>query len=201
MYTAPELLEKRYKSPLLRYVAGLLSLFALIGILAAQVWACSAIFEILGVDPTLAAIVATSVFIIYTAMSGLWAAVLTDLLQIILGTVGVVIATVVAWFQIGSWENLTTRLNELQATGILTESANYYTQLGSPGISLIGLTIFATVMYTMIGQDFYQRLFAAKDPQTSLKGSIIGAACFYVCWRWFLHSRVFLLWFFQKILR
>jgi len=41
-----------------------------------------------------------------------------------------------------------------------------------PGASIIVLTLIAAVMYALIGQDFYQRLFASKGDKTAMKTAI-----------------------------
>ena len=50
---------------------------------------------------------------------------------------------------------------------------NYFSFWGL-GTSSIMWLLLPTIMYTLIGQDFYQRLFAAKDGEVAKKASIIG---------------------------
>jgi SSS family solute:Na+ symporter len=92
LYTVPDFLESRYQSRTLRVLGALLSLVALVGILAAQVNAARSAFSITGLDPLLTAVLATGVFIAYTAFGGLWAAAISDVVQIAIAGVGVVIA-------------------------------------------------------------------------------------------------------------
>ncbi|MEM4810041.1 MAG: hypothetical protein QW249_05965, partial [Desulfurococcaceae archaeon] len=93
VYTVPELLYMRYRSKVVQLIAASLSLLALIGITGAQIVACGALFEAMGLDWAWGATLSAIIFITYTALSGLWAVALTDLAQIIIGSLGVVIAT------------------------------------------------------------------------------------------------------------
>ncbi|AMQ19498.1 sodium transporter [Thermococcus peptonophilus] len=168
-YTVPEVLEMRYRSKAIRLLAATLSLLALVGILGAQVWAASAVFEAIGLPGTAGAVFATLVFIAYTALSGLWAVALTDFIQIIIGSIGILVAVVLGLIKVGGISGLEATLDGISG---LPQPADQYFSLTSLGPSLLALTLIATVMYTLIGQDFYQRLFAAKDEKTARKGAI-----------------------------
>jgi len=152
LYTVPDVLEMRYRSKTIRLLAALLSLLALVGILGAQVWAASAIFEAIGLPGTAGAVLATLVFIVYTAFSGLWAVALTDFVQIIIGSVGIFVAVVLGLIKMGGINGLKNALEGIQG---LPQPASSYFSLTSLGASLLALTLLATVMYTLIGQDFY----------------------------------------------
>lgn len=173
LYTVPDVLEMRYKSKTLRLLAAMLSLLALVGILGAQVWAASAVFEAIGLPGTAGAVLATLVFIAYTAFSGMWAVALTDFLQVTIGSVGIFVAVVLGLMKVGGINGLRSALEDIQG---LPQPASSYFSFTSLGTSLLALTLVATVMYTLIGQDFYQRLFAAKDERTARKGAIYAGA-------------------------
>ncbi|ASJ03745.1 sodium transporter [Thermococcus profundus] len=168
-YTVPEVLEMRYKSKAIRLLAATLSLLALVGILGAQVWAASAVFEAIGLPGTAGAVFATLVFIAYTALSGLWAVALTDFIQIIIGSIGILVAVILGLIKVGGVSGLKRALDGISG---LPQPAGQYFSFTSLGPSLLALTLIATVMYTLIGQDFYQRLFAAKDERTARKGAV-----------------------------
>ncbi|NLO25860.1 MAG: sodium:solute symporter family protein, partial [Clostridiales bacterium] len=91
-YTVPDYLEQRYGGKTIRILGSLLSLVALIGILAAMVLSARGALEILGITGNTGAILATLVFIVYTTFGGLWAATITDAAQLIIATLGVVLA-------------------------------------------------------------------------------------------------------------
>ncbi len=169
LYTVPDYLATRYGGKAVRPVGALLSLVALIGILAAQVNAARGAFGIIGLEGPEAAVVATLVFIAYTAIGGLWAATLSDIVQIIVAGVGIVIAGFVVMrrtSELGGWESVLAD----------KDVGEGYFQLTGAGPSLILWLLLPTVMYTLIGQDFYQRLFAARDASVARRAALIGGS-------------------------
>jgi len=172
MFTVPDYLELRYNSKLARLLGTLLSLVAIIGIIGAQVWAAQGALSILGVDPTWAAVAATLMFIVYTAMSGLWGVTLTDAVQLAIIFVGVPIAAVLAVNDAGGFDGIRIAI-AAQSMEIGTD--RYFSPFGA-GLGLVLAAIVPTMMYTLIGQDFYQRLFAARDENTAFRAAIAAGA-------------------------
>jgi len=168
MFTVPDYLELRYKSKIARLLGTLLSLVAIVGIIGAQVWAAQGALTILGIDPTWAAVAATLMFIVYTAMSGLWGVTLTDAVQLAIIFVGVPIAALLAVGEAGGFEGIRVAI-DAQSMEIGTD--RYFSPFGA-GVGLVLAAIVPTMMYTLIGQDFYQRLFAARDEQTAFRAAI-----------------------------
>ncbi len=167
LYTVPDYLAERYGGGVLRPLGALLSLVALIGILAAQVNAARGAFGIIGLEGPAAAVVATLVFITYTAIGGLWAATISDLVQIVVAGAGIVIAGVVVMRR-------ASELGGLEAVLADKGVGEDYFQLTGAGPSLILWLLLPTVMYTLIGQDFYQRLFAARDATVARRAAFAG---------------------------
>ena len=167
LYTVPDYLEQRYGGKTIRVLGALLSLVALIGILAAMVLSARGALGILGITGNVGAILATLVFIAYTALGGLWAATITDAVQLIIAIFGVVLAAILVVTQSGGMAALSATLTQ-QGVG-----SGYFSFWGL-GTSSIMWLLLPTVMYTLIGQDFYQRLFAAKDGNVAKNASIIG---------------------------
>jgi SSS family solute:Na+ symporter len=168
-YTVPDYLEYRYGGKCVRALGALLSLIALTGILAAQVLAARGALAILGFTGNTSAVIATIIFIIYTAMGGLWAATITDFIQVIIAGVGVIIAAALLLGNVGGFSGLEQMIQKSHTT----INPHYFNLFGMAGKSIIWL-LLPTVMYTLIGQDFYQRLFAAKNEITAKTASIIG---------------------------
>ncbi|WP_422447350.1 sodium:solute symporter family protein [Thermoanaerobacterium sp. DL9XJH110] len=167
LYTVPDYLEQRYGGKSVRVLGAVLSLFALIGILAAQVLSARSALGILGIKGNTGAVLATLVFIIYTTSGGLWAATVTDFIQLILAALGVVLATIVVFAKTGGMAGLT---STLAAKGVEPGYFNFW----GLGTSSIMWLLLPTVMYTLVGQDFYQRLFAAKDSKVARNASLLG---------------------------
>ncbi len=167
LYTVPDVLAARYGGRTVRLLGALLSLMALVGILAAQVNAARGAFSIIGLEGPEAAVAATLVFIAYTTFGGLWAAVISDVVQIAIAGAGVVIAGAVVLHRSGG-------LDGLQATLAAKDVGEGYFSLTGAGPSLILWLLLPTVMYTLIGQDFYQRLFAARSARVARRGALFG---------------------------
>lgn len=170
MFTVPDYLELRYNSKLARLLGTLLSLIAIVGIIGAQVWAAQGALSILGIDPTGAAVAATLMFIVYTAMSGLWGVTLTDAVQLAIIFIGVPIAAVLAVGAAGGFDGIRLAI-DAQTMEIGTE--RYFSPFGA-GLGLVLAAVVPTMMYTLIGQDFYQRLFAARDENTAFRAAIFA---------------------------
>jgi len=166
-YTVPDYLEQRYGGKTIRILGALLSLIALVGILAAMVLSSRSALAILGITGNTGAIIATLVFIVYTTFGGLWAATITDAIQLIIAAFGVVLGAILVLGKAGGITNLSAMLIE---KGV---ESSYFSFWGL-GTSSIMWLLLPTVMYTLIGQDFYQRLFAAKDARVAKTASIVG---------------------------
>jgi len=170
MFTVPDYLEKRYQSKTVRLLGALLSLVAIVGIIGAQVWASQGALGILGIDPTYAAAIATLLFIVYTAASGLWGVTLTDAFQLLIIFIGVPVAGVMGVMEAGGFEGIREGIAGLE----LGMTADAYFQPLGAGTAMVIAAILPTIMYTLIGQDFYQRLFAARDEDTSFYAAILS---------------------------
>lgn len=169
LYTVPDYLEQRYGSKSVRALGALLSLIALTGILAAQVLSARGALSILGFTGNTGAVIATIIFIVYTALGGLWAATLTDFIQVIIAGVGVIIAGSLVLGDAGGFQGLHQMIQKSHETF----DPKYFSLFGMAGKSIVWLLV-PTVMYTLIGQDFYQRLFAAKNEITAKNACLVG---------------------------
>ncbi|RFF29214.1 sodium:solute symporter family protein [Wenzhouxiangella sediminis] len=170
MFTVPDYLALRYNSQVVRVLGAVLSLVAIIGIIGAQVWAAQGALSIVGLDPTWAAIAATGLFIVYTALSGLWGVTLTDAVQLAIIFVGVPVAAVMALGEAGGLEGIRAGIEGLDLS-VSTDA--FFHPLGA-GLGMVLAAIVPTMMYTLIGQDFYQRLFAARDANTARRAAVLA---------------------------
>lgn len=169
VYTVTEIMETRYNSPLLRLLTTILSLLALIGILAGQVTSAGSILASLGVGSTTTCAIIVAVFFIgFTAFGGLWAVTVTDFIQIIVAAVGLIAGTVVVVVRFGGWDAIVAKIAETNAP------SNYYHLLQGTEPSYVLWLILPMFIYTLIGQDVYQRLFAAKNTKTAYISAILA---------------------------
>lgn len=167
--TVTEIMENRYNSPMLRLLTTILSLLALVGILAGQVTSAGSVLASLGVGSTTTCAIIVAVFFIgFTAFGGLWAVTVTDFTQIIIAGLGLIAATIFVVVKGGGWDVIST---QIQATNV---SDNYFSLLQGTEPSYVLWLILPMFIYTLIGQDVYQRLFAAKDTKTAYKSAILA---------------------------
>ena len=167
--TVTEIMENRYNSPMLRLLTTILSLLALVGILAGQVTSAGSVLASLGVGSTTTCAIIVAVFFIgFTAFGGLWAVTVTDFIQIIIAGVGLIAATIFVVVKGSGWDIIST---QIQATNV---PDNYFSLLQGTEPSYVLWLILPMFIYTLIGQDVYQRLFAAKDTKTAYKSAILA---------------------------
>ena len=167
--TVTEIMEDRYNSPMLRLLTTILSLLALVGILAGQVTSAGGVLASLGVGSTTTCAIIVAVFFIgFTAFGGLWAVTVTDFIQIIIAGLGLIAATIFVVVKGGGWDVISA---QIQATDV---PDNYFSLLQGTEPSYVLWLILPMFIYTLIGQDVYQRLFAAKDTKTAYKSAILA---------------------------
>ena len=158
LYTVAELLETRYGSPL-RFPCAMLSLLALIGILSGQVNSAGVFCLPSESKSGCGRSNRRLLFIGYTVVGGLWAVTITDFIQIIVAGAGIIAATFFTVNKLG--------LEQYGRGGELADFRKLFYH--DPGVepSYILYLILPMFIYTLIGQDVYQRLFAAKDTKTA----------------------------------
>ena len=79
--TIPDLIRDRYKSKFASVLMAVLNICATLGIMAAQIMAGCALFEALGLNPTLGGVLMAVVVFIYCSISGMWGVMMTDSVQ------------------------------------------------------------------------------------------------------------------------
>ena len=169
LYTISDYLAHRYGSNLVRALGAGLSLVAVTGILAAQVGATSGALAILGIAPEVGAVIAVLLFVLYTYFAGIWGVTLTDAVQIVVIFIGLPVAAVLALGEVGGLAGLRA---EVVASGDLTE-ATFFSPVGMGTFAVMGI-VLPVVMYDLVGQDFYQRLFAARSAAVARISAIIA---------------------------
>ena len=164
----PELFEQRYGKTAKVILAGFIA-FTMMGTVASQVTATATIINMLGGDIGISyeagAMIATVVFMVYTATSGLFGVVYTDVLQFYMLLLFVyILIPVASLFHVG---------------GIGNFVANVNPALVKPYIdgSILG-DIVTYLVFTMAGAEMWQRAFAAKDAQSAKKGMFLGTSVY-----------------------
>ena len=92
--TISDALVNRYGGKRPGIVFALLNTIGYTGIIASQIFIGGNILSALGMDPTLGVIVTTLIVIAYASFSGLWGAMMTDIVQVIACSIGLGIALI-----------------------------------------------------------------------------------------------------------
>lgn len=164
----PELFEKRFGKEA-KIILALMVAFTMMGTVASQVTATATIINMLGGDIGISyeagALIACIVFMVYTATSGLFGVVYTDVLQFYILLLFVYI--------------LIPSTSLLHVGGIANFTANLDPALVKPYIdgSIAG-DIVTYLVFTMAGAEMWQRAFAAKNRKAAKKGMFLGTAVY-----------------------
>jgi SSS family solute:Na+ symporter len=127
----------------------------------------SIISTLIGVTPETGMIVGGCVILAYILLGGMWAVAMTDVLQFIVMTVGVIILVpIFALPAVGGFEGLAQTLpdSKFDVFDIGPQRIIAYVLLLVPGF--------------LAGQDFWQKAFTAKDKRTAIMGTM--ASSFYI---------------------
>lgn len=164
----PELFEKRFGKEAKLILAAMIA-FTMMGTVASQVTATATILKMLGgeigISYELGALIACLIFMIYTATSGLFGVVYTDVLQFYMLLIFVYILIPTASLNnVGGFSNFVSNLSP---------------ELFKPYINgdILG-DIVTYLVFTMAGAEMWQRAFAAKDHKSAKKGMFLGTAVY-----------------------
>lgn len=166
----PSLFEFRFGKAAKVVLAAMVA-FAMVGTVAAQVTATATIIKLLGgqvgISYEMGALIATLIFIIYTAASGLFGVVYTDVVQ---------------FFMLIIFVYLLIPTSSVFSLGGLGEFwANVDKSYITPYIDgeILG-DIVTYLVFTMAGAEMWQRAFAAKDGKSAKRGMFWGTAVYAV---------------------
>jgi len=164
----PELFEKRFGRTAKVVLAGLIA-FTMMGTVASQVTATATIINMLGGDLGLSyevgALIATVVFMVYTATSGLFGVIYTDVLQFYMLLLFVyILIPAASLLHMGGFANFTANLDPALVKPYMDGSI-----LGD---------IVTYLVFTMAGAEMWQRAFAAKDSKAAKKGMFLGTSVY-----------------------
>ncbi len=123
-------------------------------------------------------IISTIVVVAYTYMGGMWSVTLTDLFQVCLLTIAMIIMLPIAIAHVGGWSAFVTNAAnwaELPTFALTpTADAGYLGYLGAPGwIYYIGAWL-SIGFGSLCSQDLMQRTLSAKDEKTTVYGAYLS---------------------------
>ena len=166
-YTLGEVLERRYDKYSGTVGATIAAVYSITIAITQTISIGVVVSALFGIDSTLAILIGGTIIIVYTALGGMWSVTITDLVQWVIMTLGVLIAIPIALSKAGGMSGLRENLDP---------SFFSPTSIGIGTITTYFLLYFFGIM---IGQDIWQRVFTADSPRTAKLGNI-GAGAYAV---------------------
>ncbi|KDN72808.1 sodium:solute symporter [Streptomyces olindensis] len=168
VYTVSEMLDVRYGGGRAGIISGLVMWAYTLMLAVTSTIAYATIFDVLfDLNRTLAIVLGGSIVVAYSTLGGMWSITLTDMVQFVVKTIGVLLLLLpIAVVKAGGFGEMKAQL-----------PTEYFDPLG-----IGGETIFTYVLiYTfgmLIGQDIWQRVFTARSDRTARwGGTIAGTYC------------------------
>jgi SSS family solute:Na+ symporter len=169
LYTLPELVERQYDRRM-SLAASILIVIAWVGVVAGQIVAAGTVLSILGIGSVAFWMtVFTIVCVAYAILGGQFSIIRTDVFQAMLLFIGIFVALVLVFSQVGGLDGLKASL-----------SPGYFSFPTSPEFDwkmLLSLLILVGATY-VVGPDMYSRLFCAKGEKTAQQSAILSAFLF-----------------------
>jgi solute:Na+ symporter, SSS family len=167
LYTVPELLERRYSASA-RIAGGVVMVgYDLMVSVTATIAVGSVMEVIVGIPRTQAILISSLVMVGYSVLGGMWSLTLTDIVQFVIKTVGILfILLPAAIFHAGGLSAMHARLpGEFFS----------FTHIGGGKIASFFVLYFFGIL---IGQDVWQRVFTARSVKVARNGGIgVGLYC------------------------
>lgn len=156
-----EVVETSY-GPTARIFSSVLTLIYTLTLSVVQVISIGTIINgVVGIDSTLSMVLGGGIVILYTFVGGMWSVTMTDIVQFVVKTVGILIlAPIFCLSAAGGWDALMAKVPET------------FTSVGSVGFDKSFAYIVLYVPGLIIGQDIWQRIFTAKNEKVSKRGTI-----------------------------
>ncbi|UUU33742.1 sodium:solute symporter [Streptomyces sp. CA-210063] len=167
VYTVSEMLDLRYGGRA-GVISGVVMWAYTLMLAVTSTIAYATIFDVLfDMNRTLAIVLGGSIVVAYSTLGGMWSITLTDMVQFVVKTIGVLVLLLpIAVVKAGGFGEMRDEL-----------PTSYFDPLG-----IGGETIFTYVLiYTfgmLIGQDIWQRVFTARSDRTAKwGGTVAGTYC------------------------
>lgn len=167
IYTVTQVLERRY-NPSARHASALIMLVYALMIGATSTIAIGTVMQVLfGMQFWVSILVGGGVVVLYSTIGGMWSLTLTDIVQFLIMTIGLVFLLMpMSIIDAGGWDALVTKL-----------PASYFdfTAIGWDTILTYFLIYFFGIF---IGQDIWQRVFTARSEGIAkVAGTAAGIYC------------------------
>jgi len=161
VYTVPEMLDLRYGGST-SIVSGVVMWGYTLMLSVTSTIAYATVFEVLFGLPKVGGVVIGGVIVVlYSALGGMWSITLTDIVQFVVKTVGILLILLpTALVAVGGLGGLRAQL-----------PASFF-DVGSIGTGRIVTYLLIYVFGLLIGQDIWQRVFTARTPRVATTGGL-----------------------------
>ena len=157
---------ERNDGPLARVFGATLTIIYTISLTVVQIVSMGAIVSgLFNLSNTVSMVLAGCVVVFYTFLGGMWSVTMTDIVQFVVETLGIVI--LVPIFVLSS-----PRIGGL--SGLLDKVPSTHWDMGAYGFSGTLYWILLYVPGLVIGQDIWQRVFTAHDERIAKRGTILA---------------------------
>ncbi|PSS50720.1 sodium:solute symporter [Pseudomonas sp. BBP2017] len=167
IFTVTQVLEQRY-NPMARQASAVIMLAYALMIAVTSSLAIGTVLQVLFDMQFWAAILlGGGVVVVYSTIGGMWSLTLTDIVQFVIKTVGLMFVLLpICLYRVGGWDELVAKL----------PSASFsLTTIGWDTIITYFLIYFFGIL---IGQDIWQRVFTARDEKVAQRaGTVAGVYC------------------------
>ena len=167
IFTVTQVLERRY-NPMARQASAAIMLAYALMIAVTSTLAMGTVLQVLlDVPFWMALLFGGGVVVVYSTIGGMWSLTLTDIVQFIIKTVGLMfILLPVCLYKAGGWDALVAKLPAASFS---------WTTIGWDTIITYFLIYFFGIL---IGQDIWQRVFTARDEKVCQRaGTTAGIYC------------------------
>lgn len=167
IFTVTQVLEKRY-NPMARQASAVIMLAYALMIGVTSTLAIGTVLQVLFELPFWAAILlGGGVVVVYSTIGGMWSLTLTDIVQFVIKTVGLMFVLLpICLYRVGGWDELVAKLPAASFS---------LTTIGWDTIITYFLIYFFGIL---IGQDIWQRVFTARDEKVAkYAGTTAGVYC------------------------
>ncbi|MBE3582235.1 MAG: hypothetical protein IMW96_11500 [Thermoanaerobacteraceae bacterium] len=167
-FTLPDFLGERYESNGMRAFGALVILVTAIVSLIAQTKSMGIIVQkMTGLPPEFSLILATAIFVFYTTIGGMMAAVWTDIAQWVFMMVGVIALALGLWPHVGGWSTA------VQAAEKAAPGWTALTGIGWTPLSLFSwYFVWFIAYFTRI--EFVTKMYTARDARAARLGTAWG---------------------------
>ncbi|MGY8903786.1 MAG: sodium:solute symporter family protein [Burkholderiales bacterium] len=158
-------------------MTGLAISLSYLGWTSAQMTALGLVIHVLSggsVELSGAIVMGAAVVLVYTLFGGMWSVAFTDLLQTVVILIGL---SLVAWLVSESAGGIGYVIAHASAAG----KFNFFPAMGDSKAWWAMAAAFITFAFGSIPQqDVFQRMTSAKDEKTAVRGTLLGAAIYFV---------------------